>query len=112
MKIINITLLCALLSIAGCYCPMYGQQITGFKGYRVYQGQTSQSLASELGPPDMVSEGHYVKNAWAGCGMASPGRYTIEWVFVDEQNYLSLIVWIDGGIVRRIGLVPSDEIKR
>jgi len=98
--------------VSGCNCPMYRNQITDFKGHRIYQGQTSQFVSDLLGPPDVVSQGRYVKNSWAGCGMITPGRNTIEWVFDDHANYLSLILWIDGGIVKRLAIVPSDEIRR
>jgi len=104
-------LLIFLILISGCSpVPMAGPQRINFCGHGIYQGQSSESIEKELGPPDIVSMGSYPKNSWAGGVWFVPGTRTIEWVYLDMEN--SLILWLDSGMVGRLCVVPTSKIRR
>jgi hypothetical protein len=88
---------------------MAGPQRIKFKGAKIFQGQSNDSVEKALGAPDIVSEGPYVKNEWVGGYMITTGQLTVEWVYLGNQD--SLIIWLDRGMVRRICVVPTSKVK-
>jgi len=99
-------MVCIMLFVAsGC---MPAQTVANFRGKRIVVGQSNDSVEKQLGQPDWVATGYRMKMAQHFTGY-SPGTQTIEWGYRDEM--LSLVLWLDYGMVRALWHMETSKLK-
>jgi len=100
-KIILAICLLFIISTVGCHTPL---SITNWKGQRIFVGQSNDSVERSLGPPDKAGR------PFQQIGQtASPGMYTIEWIYWGHPE--SLRLWFDSGELVAIWMTKTSEIR-